>query len=369
MIVVYIISDIDKALAFEWISDSFRKRNISISFILLNPENSAIEQYLLANNLSVIRIPVRGKKDWPKALREIKRVLKQWNPEVIHCHLLQASILGLLAAWWLRIPKRFFTRHHSTLHHQYHKKGVLWDKLCNTLATDIVAVSKNVKNILVDRENVAPEKVHIIHHGFQWDEFRKVTSGQVRILRNRYTLGDESFVIGCIARFTELKGIQYLIPAFKRFHRKHPRSILVLANTHGAYKKHINMLLEELPSNSYRLVSFEPALGVLYQCFNLFVHVPINPYIEAFGQIYIEALAAGVPSVFTLSGIAPEFIQHEKNALAVPFRDDDAIYEALERLWGEPLLREQLSREGWKSVQKEFRLEKMIDFLEVLYEK
>ncbi|MCI5217622.1 MAG: glycosyltransferase family 1 protein [Candidatus Electrothrix sp. LOE2] len=369
MLVVYIISDIDKALAFEWISDSFHQRNISISFILLNPKNSGIEQYLLSNSLSVIRISVRGKKDWPGALGKIKRLLKQWNPEVVHCHLFQAAILGLSAAWWLKTPKRIFTRHHATLHHQYHKKGVLWDKLCNTLATDIVAVSKNVKNILVDRENVAPEKVHVIPHGFQWDEFRKVTSGQVRLLKNRYTLGNESFVIGCIARFTEWKGIQYLIPAFKRFHRKHPQAILVLANAYGDYAPHINTLLDDLPSNSYRLISFESALGVLYQCFDLFVHVPIDPYIEAFGQIYIEALAAGVPSVFTLSGIAHEVVQHEKNALVVPFRDDDAIYNALERLWGEPLLREQLSREGWKSVQKEFRLEKMIDRLEALYEK
>ena len=116
-------------------------------------------------------IPVTGKKDWPRALRKIKRLLRQWNPEVVHCHLLQASILGLFAAWWLKIPKRIFTRLHATLHHQYHKKGILWDKICNTLATDIVAISKNVKNILVKRENVAPEKIRVIPHGFQWDEF------------------------------------------------------------------------------------------------------------------------------------------------------------------------------------------------------
>ncbi len=44
------------------------------------------------------------------------------------------------------------------------------------------------------------------------------------------------------------------------------------------------------------------------------MHVTIGKHYEAFGQIYVEALAAGIPSVFTLTGIAPEIIEHEHNA-------------------------------------------------------
>src|SRR5256885_4070776 len=39
---------------------------------------------------------------------------------------------------------------------------------------------------------------------------------------------------------------------------------------------------------------------------DVFVHAPIAPQVEAFGQVYVEAMAAGVPSVITRAGIRSE---------------------------------------------------------------
>jgi len=107
----------------------------------------------------------------------------------------------------------------------------------------------------------------------------------------------------------------------------------------------------------------------LYHVFDVFVHVPINSYCEAFGQTYVEALACGVPSVFTLSGIAPEFIQHEKNALVVPFKDSQAIALACQRLLQDEGLRSELSAQGLKDVREQFGIEGMIGRLQNLYSK
>jgi glycosyltransferase involved in cell wall biosynthesis len=96
------------------------------------------------------------------------------------------------------------------------------------------------------------------------------------------------------------------------------------------------------------------------------VHGPIDARSEAFGQTYVEALAAGVPSVFTLSGVAPEFIRNEHNALVVPFRDAESIYRAIKRLLEDRELREGLVANGRKSASL-FLLEKMIGRLKELY--
>lgn len=366
MFICYIISDIDKALAFEWTATTLKK-NHDIRFILMNSGGSALESFLKQSGIPVVRIICRGKKDWPLAWYQLQRQLRKWKPQVVHCHLLQASILGLSAAWCTSISKRIVTRHHGNLHHRYHKKGILWDKLCNALATDIVAISENVKNILLNMDLASPQKICLIPHGFEWQTFRNTDSLKVQNLRDKYALNGKSPVIGCIARFTELKGIQYLVPAFRQFLKTNPDAVLVLANAQGDYAHRLHQLLLTLPSENYRLIAFEPSIGELYQCFDLFVHVPVDREVEAFGQTYVEALAAEVPSVFTLSGIAPDFIEHGENAWVVPFRNTPAVLSALQALWKYPTVRAKLKENGWESVREKFGFSLMISRLEALY--
>jgi hypothetical protein len=57
------------------------------------------------------------------------------------------------------------TRHSSDFHHIYFPSAVKYDRFTNWLATDIVAISENVQNILLNWESVNPAKVHLIKHG------------------------------------------------------------------------------------------------------------------------------------------------------------------------------------------------------------
>ncbi|MBL0274387.1 MAG: glycosyltransferase family 4 protein [Chitinophagaceae bacterium] len=143
---------------------------------------------------------------------------------------------------------------------------------------------------------------------------------------------------------------------------------LLLANAkHGDYKDEIAVLLSELPVNSYHEIVFEHNLFALYRLFDVYVHIPIDPELEAFGQTYVEALAAGIPSVFTNSGVAPEFIHHEKNALVVDFQNSEQVYQSILTLLNDADLRETLIRNGREDVKESFSLEKMISNLEKLY--
>jgi hypothetical protein len=62
--IVYIISDIDKSLAFEWLATGIDKEQFDLSFILLNPGASHLEEFLIQQNIPVRSLRCRGKKDW-----------------------------------------------------------------------------------------------------------------------------------------------------------------------------------------------------------------------------------------------------------------------------------------------------------------
>lgn len=77
-------------------------------------------------------------------------------------------------------------------------------------------------------------------------------------------------------------------------------------------------------------------------------------------------MAVGIPSIFTMSGIAPELIVHEKNALVVPFMNSENIYQSILRLIQEKDISKHLQLNGRNDV-KIFDLNIMISKLEKLY--
>jgi glycosyltransferase involved in cell wall biosynthesis len=364
--ITYLVSCIDKAIAFEWIVEQLDPERYQLSFILLNPGVSEFENYLAEHHIPFTRIDYCGPGDLPKALLRTIQIFKKSKPDIIHCHLFDATLMGLTAGKLAGVKKRIYTRHHSTYNWQYNKKGVWLDRLINWLATDIVAISKNVRKVLLKTEHVPLHKIHLIHHGFDLDAFRIVDKERIKSLSDKHKIIGKKPIIGVIARWIEWKGIQYIIPAFRKLLETHPDALLILANANGPYKPEIERLLNELPEDSFQTIPFENDLFALYQLYDVYVHTPINPTIEAFGQTYVEALAAGIPSVFTLSGVAPEFIENEKNALVVPFKDSQSITFAIDRLIKDTNLRLILHKNGRNSLSA-FDLSMMMNKLEELY--
>ncbi|MFZ6012197.1 MAG: glycosyltransferase family 4 protein [Bacteroidota bacterium] len=365
--VVYIVSHLDKALAFEWLNDHLDKHKFELSFIMIGDRSTHLARFLQERKTPVTEITYTSAADLPKVFLKVFFLLFRSRPHVVHTHLWIANITGLFAAWLLRIPKRIFTRHHAMLHYQEYPSGRKWDVMCNALATQIIAISENVKNILIRRDGVKASKVQIIHHGFDLDYFQHASRVKGNVLREKYGIARDAWpVIGVVSRYLKLKGIQYIIPAFGMLRQKFPSAHLVLANAQGDYAKEIKSQLQTLPPTSFTEITFENDLAALYQMFDVFIHAPVAADVESFGQTYIEALAAGIPSVFTLSGVAPEFIRHEYNALVARFGDAPSLLESVEHILQNETLRNDLVVHGKNSV-RQFSLAHMLVKLEALY--
>lgn len=366
--IIYIVSDIDKVLSFEWISISLPEK-CDFSFVIIGKQNSQLARFLQQERICFYEIADSRYPSMVSKWFGLLRLLFKLRPEIVHTHLWRANLLGLTTAWVLRVPKRIFTRHHATIHYDQHPSGLKWDKMCNRMATDIIAISKNTEDILISKDKANPAKVHLIHHGINLNYFMDVPARQVAVLREKYKILSENHwpVIGVISRYVDWKGIQYIIPAFVQLRTHYPKAHLVLANATGEYRSSIKTLLQQLPASTYTEIEFEDDLAALYQLFDVFVHVPVNAMVEAFGQTYVEALAAGVPSVFTLSGIARDFIRNGENAIVVSFANVDEITEAASLLLEDPELRTRLITAGRASVKEQFSLDQMIVRLNRLY--
>ena len=366
--VTYIVSNINKAFAFEWIAEELNKDRFVLTFILLNPGPSALETELIKNNIKVKRIKYSGKKDMPFSFIRVFFILLFDHPDVIHAHLFDSCLISIPAGFIAGIKKRIYTRHNAVYHLEEYPHMVKYDRMINRLSTDIVAISNNVKEILIKEENVYPSKIKFIPHGFRLEEFENISESRTVALKIKYQCKGRYPVIGVISRYIGWKGIQYIIPAFEELLKIYPNALLMLANANGDYRLEIHKLLENIPPDNFIEIPFEEDLFALYKLFDVFVHTPIKAQSEAFGQTYIEALASGIPSVFTLSGIACEFIEDKRNAMVVDYKNSDAIYTAIVELLNNKNLVETITNNGNEDVWNGFQLNKMISSLEELYE-
>jgi glycosyltransferase involved in cell wall biosynthesis len=240
--------------------------------------------------------------------------------------------------------------------------------LNNTIATAIIATTINTKEILL-QQGVQEKKIFLVHYGFDIKRMMEPSKEEVARIKYLYNGRDQHPVIGIVARWVDWKGIQYSIAAFKKLLQQYPTAKLCLFNASetAPYAKQIDQLLHQLPAENYITVPFEYNVYDMYQLFDIYVHTPVNSTCEAFGQTYVEALAAGIPGIFTLSGVAKEFIKNEENALTVNFENSEEIYQAIIRLLENVDLANKLTTNGKKDVLQLFTMNIYIDKLLALY--
>lgn len=368
--VVYVISRVSHSKLFEWTFQRLDKSKYRIVAVLMHHEETAFERFLRSIDIQTYRINYSTKYDLPSAIVRCRKIFRKEKADIVHTHLFEAGLAGITAARLSKIKRRIHTRHDALIHHDYHPAAVKYDRWINRFSTDIVAITENVKSILIKMENADHRKITVIHHRFELSEFRDVNAESVIALRNKYLHDGKQYpVVGVVSRFIEWKGIQYTITAFEELLKSHPDAVLLLANAQGPYAATLMGMLDKIPERNYRIIPFETEIQALYRLFDIFIHVPVSAGSEAFGQVYIEAMAARVPCIITLSGIASEFVTNREHAMVVPFRNSETIKDAILELLKSKELANRLVTNADQIISEHFSIEQMINEIESLYDR
>jgi glycosyltransferase involved in cell wall biosynthesis len=149
----------------------------------------------------------------------------------------------------------------------------------------------------------------------------------------------------CVANWLPRKGILELLEAVARL--PDDRVTLHLVGdtaTPGTYARRIRRRLGK-PDLSGRVTvhGVVPAANVaaMYRSVDTFV---LPSFVEPYGTVWGEAMAAGLPIVGWHAGNLPYLADHEREGLLAPVGDVPALGRALERLALEPDLRRALGR-------------------------
>lgn len=331
--------------------------------IINNISKEDYEPYLICSPKNEIfeHLNEENKKNVYKINRGISSILKIYSislklkPDIIHAHAARAIVLTrfayLLRKLTFQKGKLICTAHGWVLEYLKHKK--MYEKaflFMKKLDHKTLAVSKYSMDEMIEK-GYKEDKMKYIYNGIDNEEMIKNAKLKKDLKKISY-----------IGRFTNQKGIVYLMETIKTFRNS---EIKFEIYGKGELKQYIEEVIKKEKLKNVELKGFLDAKevkNVLYDTDAL-----ILPSIdEGFPYILVEAVSCGVPCIASNVGGVSEIIIDNKTGKLTEKKNVDSICKAIKEIEkGDISL---LSQNCLKTAKK-FSLKKMIEELEKIYRK
>jgi glycosyltransferase involved in cell wall biosynthesis len=296
--------------------------------------------------LSVRELPFRG-DFWPPAIFALRRIVRDFRPDVIQLHDPHALSTGLLAGSG---PRRVATRRVDF--------PIRSGKYAR--ADRVIAVSRSIANVL-EGGGVPAARVRVVFEGVP---DRPPQPGSGEVVRS---LGIPAGVplVGNVAALTDHKDHKTLIDAAALLREVVPEArVLILGegDLRGALEARAR---ERGVADRVVFAGFREDLDRLFPCFDVFC---LSSHHEGLGTSLLDAMNFAVPIVGTDAGGIPEAVEDGVTGRIVPARSPRALAGALAELLLDPGRARRLGAAGRRRFETNFTAERMVDATLAVYE-
>jgi len=185
-----------------------------------------------------------------------------------------------------------------------------------------VAVSNDVKSDLMMLSGLSENQISVIHNPVLNDDFSRKVNENV----DHQWFRDNIPVILGVGRLTPQKDFGTLIRAFALVRSEVPARLVILGE--GDERKNLEALVADLGlQDSVELLGYVPNPYPYMAAATVFV---LSSIFEGFGNVIVEALAAGTPVVSTdCEGGPKDILDYGKYGRLVPVGNPSQLAEAI----------------------------------------
>lgn len=301
----------------------------------------------------------------PAALRRVHAHLRSVAPDLVHTHLGTADFLGGLAAAALRLPAL------STIH-SAGPRVCLSDDPRARLRRDMisavrrrctrrtVAVSDAAARNLVAQGWAPAKQVVTVNNGVA----RVPRPGAGARVREELGLAPDALVAATISALRPEKAHEAAVEAVAVARKRFP-SLRLLIVGEGASRPAVERAAAAL-GDAALLTGYRADVMSVLDAVDVLLH---PSHQEAFPTSLLEAMAAKVPVVATAVGGTPEIVADGATGLLVaPPPAAARVAPALERLLGDPDLRQSLATAGRRRFTERFTAEAWARRMRAVYD-
>ena len=305
-----------------------------------------------------------------RCLRDLRAIIADWKPDVVHTHSSKAGILGRAAAWDERVPCVIHTIHGLA----FHPYGAWWRnklyiaaerwaaKRCHLIA----CVAEAMRDQALAEGIGRPEQYRIVYSGMEVDAFVEPgVSGEQ--MRAELGLPADAFVLGTVARLAELKGHDDLLDALGPVMRERPELVLLWVGD-GWWRDRLMQRVRELGMEERVVTTGLVPPETIPRYLRAMDALAHPSYREGLPRTATQALLSGIPAVaYDVDGTR-EVCRDGDTGRLVAAGDREGLRDAVLWLMDHPDERRAMGARGQALCRERFAARVMVEHLEGLYE-
>ena len=288
--------------------DYLRRKGVDL-FIACSPSEH-LNEYAIEKDFVPISVPILRQIsifEDIKAISFLTKVIRDEKIDVIIGHTPKGALIGMLAGYLSRTPKRIYFRHGLVYETSLGIRRMILktiERFTGFLSTRVVCVSPSVLEISKQEKLSNPNKNLILNRGTcngldAIGTFNRELVDQevLQGLKDKYQLNEADKVIGFVGRLVNDKGIVELVKAWQHISKKYSNVKLLLA---GPFEERDS--IDDVTKNTIAEDSSIIHTGLIkdvvsyYALMDIFI-LPSRR--EGFPTVVLEASAMGLPVITT----------------------------------------------------------------------
>jgi glycosyltransferase involved in cell wall biosynthesis len=241
--------------------------------------------------------------------------------------------------------------------------GSLFDVFTAHATDEIICPSPHLAKLIKSYCFVDERRIHVIPNGINLEAIDKIKVHDTGIL-TEYNLEKDKYVL-FIGRLSVLKGVQYLIEAFRNIKKEHSDLKLVIVGT-GHFENYLRNLAHGIEGVVF--MGYVGSLADKKLLYENCLAVVVPSLYEGLPMVVLEAMACGRAVIGSDVGGIPVLIKHGKNGFLAKPEDSTNIEKFIRTLAEDTNLRKKMGSLGRKLVEKEFTIDKMVNKTLRVYE-
>ena len=307
-------------------------------------------------------IPQRGKFAVGYA-RRLRALMRLEQVDLVHAHLVGASVYAGLAALGTAIPVLGTIHGHADLPIS-DRLALLRYGVLRLGASHVVAVSEALRQAFVGRAHFPAIRTSVIYNGIDLDCF---VPGNTPAFRRELGIGPDEFVFGALGNVRAPKAYDVLLRAAALLATETASCrVVIVGDTSGSVFPELQRLHTSLGLGDR--VIFAGFRRDVPQVLRGFDALALSSRTEGFSLATVQAMATAIPVVATRSGGPEEILEDGVTGLLVPTDDPAALAAAMRRVRDDASLRLRLSASGPPAVMARFDRRAMLEAYQRLYD-
>jgi len=332
--------------------------------------NPGAELYQSLTNKEVCCIPLDfSKRANPSLIFKLIKIIKDRKIDIVHGQ-------GARAEFYARIATRFArsSKYVSTIAMPVEgydvgllRKSIYFvlDRTTDKYVDRFIVVSDVLKNTLITKRRIPPEKVQKIYNGIEIGHYDPKTTASHHIkIRDGLGVNKDDILLGALGRMVWQKGFEFLIKCIQDVLKAHGEIKVILVGD-GLLRKDLENLCRQLKVEDKTIFAgFRSDIKEILSALDIVV---IPSLLEGFPMLTLEAMAMAKPIVATRIDGITEQITDGVEGILVPPRAPIALADAINKVIENEEFARSLGLAARKRVEREFTVEKMINETENVY--